>query len=166
MPGYNRLSMHLADRPYKPSVLKKLKLGGSEIMAKLDDKGDGAVLFSVDSGILSRYDIQHAIKIDGLRRNLHWDTTENFVSGLPSNPLEDRDEELFGEMLGAAATDQQIATAKLKFRAPSRHIISFKHRNEARRFVREWHRRPLPTLKGERGPGEEPPPIVNAEIIW
>ena len=48
---------------------------------------------------------------------------------------------------------------------PGRYVLSFTDRHEARRFVREWHKRPCP-LQPQYKLGDEPPPLANAEIVW
>ena len=49
-------------------------------------------------------------------------------------------------------------------RSLKRWIVRLGDENEARRFVRAWHRRPFPLLDDEvRG---EKPPVVNAEFLW
>jgi hypothetical protein len=154
----------MATRPYKPSIMQMLENGGTHIAEKLGRKGEAAVLFSLDHGKLARNDVRNVIKEDGIRRNLHWGIELEDISGVWGNSLTDRDEELFDHMLGEGATEREVANTKQRIRAPSRHVLSFRHRNEARRFVREWHRRPLPG-KGELGL-DELPRLVNAEIIW
>lgn len=54
---------------------------------------------------------------------------------------------------------------KKAYNTSGRYIISFMDRAEARRFVRAWHRRECP-LQDEYNEGDEPPPVVNAEIMW
>lgn len=49
--------------------------------------------------------------------------------------------------------------------AQRRWIVSFIDEQEARRFTRRWHRKPFP-LRGEGVAVGEPPPLLNAELIW
>lgn len=157
--------MRHALRPYKPTMLQLLENGGTKTLVNMEQKGEGIVLFSVDNGQLSQHDIRNAIKEDGIRRNLHWEIELEGISGLPSNRMNDVDDKMFGHLFAEGAGEMELADGQRRFRAPSRYVLSFKYKNEARRFVREWHRRPLP-MRGTAEPGDEPPPIVDAEIIW
>jgi hypothetical protein len=161
VPGHSKLSIRLATQPLKPVFMQMLNNGGPASMAKFQSLGEGMVIFSVDVGQIRAFELKNAIQQDGKQRNLHWELAENGISALASNQQDDVKEELLGD--GDSEVERE-ATKKL-FRTPSRYILSFKDRYEARRFVREWHRRPFPIEK-EISPGDETPPVVNAEIMW
>lgn len=161
VPGHGKLSISLATRPFKPSILQMLNEGGTAGIARLQTKGEGMVRFSVDIGQISYSELKTAIRDDGKRRNLLWDLNEDWFSSLARNQQDDVTEDLLGD---STSDTDQLAT-KRAYRAPARYVLSFRDRYEARRFVREWHRRPFPTKK-EVGLGDELPPIVNAEIMW
>jgi len=130
-------------------------------MAKFQRMGEGMVMFTVDVGHIRAFELLAAIQQDGKNRNLHWALAENGISALASNQPDDVKEELFGD----GDSEMEIEAAKKVFRLPARYVLSFKDQYEARRFVREWHRRPFPIDK-EISPGDEIQPIVNAEIMW
>lgn len=130
-----------------------LSEGGAQSISSRQSRGEGLVLFSLDVGSVSSETLQETIARDGKRRNLHW-----ALAGNPFTTLEGREE-------GSDESSEEVVLKKLGPGRSSKYMIAFKDRNEARRFVREWHRRALP-LKREHSPGEEAPPIVNVQILW
>lgn len=134
--------------------------GGPAAIAGQKTGSEDMVLFSVDLGQISHYDLRHAISDDGKRRNLHWNLIdgEGAIVKINSDVQEEDGESI--EELGLARSPR-----KRNIRAPTRYILSFKNLHEARRFIREWHRRPFPVQK-EHKVGDEPPPIMNAEMFW
>jgi len=161
VPGNGRLSLRMVKRPLRPSLERVIEDGGAKIMTSLQKQGDGMVLFSLDVGQLDRLELKFAIEEDGRRRNLLWKLVEDGIEPLYSE-VEEQDVE---EMIEGDRRERPEDTRKSTYRRPARHILVFEDRNEARRFVRGWHRRPLP-VKREPTAGEEPPPIVNAQILW
>lgn len=165
VPGHGKLSIRLATQPLKASIIQMLDDGGPSSMAKFHGMDEGMVIFSVDVGHIKAFELKSALDEDGRRRNLLWELAENGISALTSNQQDDVKEREKEDLLGDDDTESEKDATKRAFRTPSRYVLAFKDRYEARRFVREWHRRPFP-IKKEISPGDEPPPIVNAEIIW
>jgi hypothetical protein len=159
VPGQSKLSLRLISRPYSLKVAQLLSDGGPAAIASKRTKSEQMVLFSVDWGRISHYDIRHAISIDGRRRNLHWNLKdgENAIVKI----TDDQQNEVDHSTDGAKGN----RSGSRNIRSPSRYILSFKESHEARRFVREWHRRPFPVQKEYRL-GDEPPPVMNAEMFW
>lgn len=153
VPGRSRLSLRLVNRPYKPGMSRMLSEGGPHDISSRQSKGEGLVLFSLDVGSLRLQDLRNIIGLDGKRRNLHW-----ALAGDSITKIEGRQE-------GNDEASEKDALKKTAPRASAKFMIAFKDRNEARRFIMEWHRRPLP-LQRERSPGDEAPPIVNAQLLW
>ncbi|TAQ87138.1 hypothetical protein B7494_g4522 [Chlorociboria aeruginascens] len=157
VPAHEKVSMRMVYRPYRPGLSKILTEGGAPAITIRQNRGEETVLLSVEKGLISEFDLKEAIDLDSRKRNLLWKVVEHegivkfdefkgFKDRRPSDIEESLDE---------------------RFKAPtmSRFIISFKDRDEARRFVRDWHRRPLP-MKWTRNSGDESPPMVNARFIW
>lgn len=158
-PGQSRLSLRLLNRPYSPKVAQLLSDGGPAAVARRKTKSEDMVLFSVDWGRIAHFDLRHAIANDGKRRNLPWSLKnggENAIFKINSD-LQNVDDHV-DPATGNRQTRRNI-------RSPARYILSFKDTHEARRFVREWHRRPFPAEK-EHKVGAEPPPMMNAEMFW
>jgi hypothetical protein len=166
VPAAGQVSLRILRKPYRPPVLRLLKEGGEAARITKESKAGEMVIFSVDIGHITQYELEEALKDDGRRRNLHWKLGREEAGQIVKLTYNDHsnNQEEPGER-----TDDSIevyrARKKEEYRKPSRYVISFRDRNEARRFVREWHRRPFP-VKRQHRPGDEPIPIVNAEILW
>ena len=96
---------------------------------------------------------------DGQDRGLQWGPLngKGSIEALDPAPSE------------ADGTELPIADEprKTKKRFLQKWIIVFEDENEARRFVRTWHRMPYPfPLRDESAPYGEPPPLVHAEFLW
>jgi hypothetical protein len=143
----------MINRPYQRGMTRVLSEGGPKGIASRQSRGEGLVLFSLDSGQISAYDLKSAfLRPDGKRRNLHWSLAEDPIVRL------DEEQDDGKGIEGLAAGDKT-------WKRVTRSIIAFKDHNEARRFVREWHRRPFPVRRWPN-PGDEAPPIVSAEYLW
>lgn len=149
VPGQSQLSLRLVHRPYSPGVTKLLSEGGPQGIASRQSMGQGLVLLSVDLGHIRAHDLRDALGVDGKRRNLHWRLAQN-----PIVKVEEQPDEQGGDEAPTKAV-----------RGSVKYILALKDRNEARRFVREWHRRPFPVQK-QPGPGDEEPPMVSTQILW
>ncbi|KAG0650558.1 hypothetical protein D0Z07_3262, partial [Hyphodiscus hymeniophilus] len=157
VPGQSRLSLRLLNRPYSPKVTQLLSDGGPAAVARQKTKSEHMVLFSVDLGRITHFDIRHAISNDGRRRNLHWSLKnggENAIFKINSD-IQNTDSH------DPATENRQ---SRRSVRGPARYILSFKDTHEARRFVREWHRRPFPVEK-EHKVGAESPSMMHAEMF-
>lgn len=130
--------------------------GGHPSIAARKSKSEDMVLFSLDKGYVGIYDLRAALGRDGKERNLQWNL-------LPGDDDIVKLDGTKADTAEAEMEEQEIRSRKR--RQPSRFIISFKDQQEARRFVRAWHRRPFP-LAQERRPEDENPPIVSAELLW
>ncbi|RFU34451.1 hypothetical protein B7463_g1840, partial [Scytalidium lignicola] len=154
-----RPSLRMLFPPFRPAVNKMVKYGGPAEIAARQNDSEHMVLFSVDKGNLHPSDISDALGADGRRRNLPWKLTGR-EKGIRRIDIRQSEEHLLSER-----DDVNTGGRKRIFQTPWKYVLSFKDGHEARRFVREWHRRPFPVPE-ERSPKDEPPPIVNAEILW
>lgn len=157
VPPYSRLFLRMLVKPYKPGTLRLLDEGGPAAIAARKSKAENMVLITSDIGYIGHHALMRAIREDGRRRNMHWKLAQwdDPLVQLKETPVVDEMEETGGSSGSKTRT----------LRPPARYVLSFKDRHEARRFVREWHKRSMPE-KREPKPGEELPPIVNAEILW
>jgi hypothetical protein len=148
-------------------MVRMLSEGRPAAIAGRQRQAEDMVLFSLDMGHLTHYDLATALSDDGKRRNLHWKLAGGKEDIVRLNNNQEVDDKMLEEGWNQDSADGETSRSakKRQVRRPARYIISFKDPHEARRFVREWHRRPFPVQR-EHSPGDEPPPIVNAEILW
>ncbi|KAF4629841.1 hypothetical protein G7Y89_g8308 [Cudoniella acicularis] len=129
-PAYTRLHCRLVDQPYRPAVLRLLTDGGPAALVrnKSKSKAEDMVLLYSDRGQISRELLQKRIKDDGKSRNLHWKLAGGEDDIMELHSKEEPDVE---------STDGMVGTGDKKMRSPypTRWVISFKDRHEARRFV-------------------------------
>jgi hypothetical protein len=152
IPSRSHLFLRLVNKPYRPAMLRLLEDGGPTAEVTRQSEAEDKVLVYSDFGNMALWELRKALLEDGRRRNLHWRIVggENAILPLRSTPK-------------GYQAEESSSTGK-GFRKPERYVISFKDRLEARRFAREWHRRPFP-LKSRSRQFEEPP-TLNAEILW
>lgn len=110
-------------------------------------------MFWIDGSHLTTHIIRNAISIDGRERGLAWDIT---VEQLAISAVS-RDEPEGTERKGEIDESDELTT---QHDIDKRWIISFADENEARRFIRAWHRRPFPQDRGEE------PRLVHTEFLW
>lgn len=158
LPTSGRLSLRLLGKPYTPHISNIVKYGGLKSLAEKENKAENMVLLWSEEGNWSEFEVRDALGEDGKRRNLPWKLMgleRDIVSLSRDQKIEDEEN-----------ADDTVGSQRSKtYRRPARYTIAFKDRHEARRFVREWHRRPFPGRKGRIGEGEEPP-TMNVEILW
>lgn len=144
-------SIKLVDEPYKPAMLRLMDDGGPAELKANKTKAEDKVLFSLDWGQVTEHELKMVLGEDGRSRNLQWQ-----LAGGTSEVLD----------LNSNEKNSRRAAAIISSR-PARYLISFKDRQEARRFIREWHSRPFPLFdKAGKHSAERGAPIVNAQIVW
>ncbi|KAG4027109.1 hypothetical protein MFRU_033g00790 [Monilinia fructicola] len=163
VPPYTRLSLRLVPKPYRPAITALLSTGSPAPLAlsRAQAHTQDTVLFTLDIPAvgLSAWGLREILDADGKRRNLLWRFARQGAivrvgekpDAKPARDLGYRGENGIGR--------------KKAYNTSGRYLLSFMDRAEARRFVREWHKRPCP-LQKEYKDGDEPPPIANAEIMW
>jgi len=159
VPGPVPLEIGPVAQPYTKAMVSMLTAGGHYFLSRLQSNGEGTVLFSVDVGLIGLAELEEAIYQDGLRRNIFWRLVdEEAIVPMYRKPENDTDvREAMGAEPGAHTT----------YRRPARYILSFVDQQEARRFVRDWHKRPFPRGRSHRRTvGEVAPPMVNTQIMW
>ena len=116
------------------------------------NKAGRSVLFSVDGQRLPTSMIRDTVAADGRDRGLAWDISIDRLDA-PTCVTHGFEAPMITE------TDE-FAGLSARHNIQSRWVISFSSENEARRFVRAWHRRPFPSTQGDE------PAIVEAQFIW
>jgi hypothetical protein len=161
-------SMTMLAKPFRPSIARMVTAGALPVLAEQQSKSDALVLLALDRGHVSSFDLEFIIGKDGRARNRMWNLWGGSRRGVAIHKLgsaraaeiERKEAKLSAEEIGTPISKQMR-------RPPSRFIVAFQDMQEARRFVRSWHRRHLPGLRdAEQTPEDEPQPIVNAELLW
>ncbi|KAH7386233.1 hypothetical protein BKA64DRAFT_747920 [Cadophora sp. MPI-SDFR-AT-0126] len=159
VPAGGKLSLRMLHPPYSKGLQWMIEAGGPAPLVARQEKAQNIILFSTDRGHVKSHELENAIVDDGKLRNLHWK-----LAGAKGEAIVKL--ETNGQSAGEDVESvEDTSRPRSRYRGPSRYTISFKDSNEARRFVREWHRRPFPTKRSSQ-PGDDAPPIVNAEILW
>jgi hypothetical protein len=153
------VSIRKLKKPFRPSVQRLLTDTSHPALAARRRREDNTVLFSLDRGSVSSYDLRTMIGNNGKERNLKWNLKH-------IDDLSRLNRSSHGEKnIRGVNTDQEIdLRRRLKTRQSSTYILAFKDNQEARRFVRAWHRMPLPAL--QPGFGDQEPPLMKAELLW
>ena len=151
-PPSQEIQLNLVSPSYSLGLKQVWDQRGYRPLVGQTNKTGRSVLFSIDRQHLPTSVIKHTVTTDGRDRGLAWDilidkldTSEVTADGFEDSTSSETDE--FTE-LGA------------RHHAPSRWVMSFSDENEARRFIRAWHRRPFPSARGDD------PALVQAEFIW
>ena len=160
VPGQHKLEMVKLRMPYQPGEAHMVRHSGPKHLKDLQPNEEGLVVFALTSGVATSREIKDVLDKDGRARNMLWGLVED--TGIQELNV------LRGEPSRSAKRTVSFNSTKdaewVPYTAPSKFVLTFKDRYEARRFVREWHRRPFtqPSLYGT----DEEPPIVLAEYIW
>lgn len=151
-PPSQNIQLKLLFPLYSSGIKQLLDQRGYSPLLRKTDKASKSVLFSVDRQRWPTSVIRDAVAADGRDRGLAWDISIDRLDSLKV-AAEDLEESTSTER-------DELAELGVRRRAPSRWIMSLPHENEARRFVRAWHRRPFPLARGDD------PALVCAEFIW
>ncbi|KAL8932007.1 MAG: hypothetical protein Q9211_006585, partial [Gyalolechia sp. 1 TL-2023] len=154
-PPSQRISLVSIFAPFGSTVRPLIENRGYAQLTSPTDKAGRAVLFWVDGCAPTIRAVRSALAQDGRDRGLPWATQGgsrsieklDLSTFTPENP--DHSEQ----------TDQEV-----KGRSSARWILTFVDENEARRFVRAWHRRPFPLSSD--GVQSEDAPLANTEFLW
>lgn len=151
-PPAQRIPLRLLFPSYSAVIKQVLDRPGYRQLLEEANKTSRCVLFWVDGQQLHTSVIQHTIAADGRERGLAWDVSIDRLdtSIAAADGAED----------STSIELDELARKGARRHASSRWIIAFSNENEARRFIRAWHRRPFPSA-----PGDDPSP-VQAEFIW
>ncbi|KAL8790472.1 MAG: hypothetical protein Q9213_000624 [Squamulea squamosa] len=154
-PPSQRINIISMFAPYGSTIRRLIEYQGYPQLTEPVDNTGRAVLFWVEGHYPTTNAVRAAIDQDGRERGLPWGSQvgHKYVEKLelPSESPEDSEE-------------REDAEPMAQRRSSRRWIVKLGDENEARRFVRTWHRRDFP-LPSDHVRGEKPP-IVNAEFLW
>ncbi|KAL8817963.1 MAG: hypothetical protein Q9223_003304 [Gallowayella weberi] len=154
-PSSQRISIVSTFAPFGATFRRLIEYQGYPKLTAPVDRTGRAVLFWVEGHYPTTNAVKTAIDRDGRERGLQWATQveKKYVEKLDmsDSPLDDADR-------------LEASESGVQRRSSRRWIVMLGDENEARRFVRVWHRRPFPFpddyVRGET------PPVVNAEFLW
>ncbi|KAL8800287.1 MAG: hypothetical protein Q9182_005281 [Xanthomendoza sp. 2 TL-2023] len=154
-PSSQRISIVSTFAPFGATFRRLIEYQGYPQLTVPVDRTGRAVLFWVEGHYPTTNAVKSAIDRDGRERGLQWATQvgNRYVEKLDmsDSPLDDADR-------------MEASESGVQRRSSRRWIVMLGDENEARRFVRVWHRRPFPVPNDHvRG---ETPLIVNAEFLW
>lgn len=158
-PPSQKISLKVLFPPYSSSMKKLLNQRGYNQIVSPDDKTGRSVLVWVEGYQPTLYGIQSMIHADGRNRGLAWGLANSQKPIVKVNESNIQTSESDGA--GSLRDEDELQRQRLY----PRYIASFVDENEARRFIRAWHRRPFP-LQGENVAIGEPLPLVHAELLW
>lgn len=151
-PPSQRLQLRLMYPSYTSGTKAILLERGYPQLLKGENKTGRSLLFGVDGQHLTTTMIRNAIAADGRQKGLAWNISVEKLDN--SNSAGGGGEDLVSSEYdgGAELVSQQII--------PPRWILVFKDENEARRFMRDWHRRPFSLTHGS---GSK---LVHLDFLW
>ena len=151
-PPSQRIQLRILFPSYSVSMKQMLDQRGYLPLSEGTNKAGRSVLFSVDGQRLPTSMIRDTVAADGRDRGLAWDISIDRLDA-PACVTDGFDAPMITE------TDE-FAGSSTRHNIQSRWVMSFSSEDEARRFVRAWHRRPFPSTQGDE------PAIVEAQFIW
>ncbi|KAG9244821.1 hypothetical protein BJ878DRAFT_420544 [Calycina marina] len=164
IPGQQKLEMQKLRHPYPEAAKHMIYNHGPKHLRDLRPNQEGLVVFGLQSGIATVRDIKEVLDKDGRTRNFLWDL-------VPENPIVELTSLRNGQtvrpprrMVNGGWDNLKSKENHENYVVPSRFVLKFQKTDEARRFVREWHRRPFPqpSLYGD----DEDAPVVEASYLW
>ncbi len=151
-PPSQRMSLKILDSPHTASIQSLLQENGYRQLVEGEAKTGRSVLLWVDGRRLTTNLIRNSVAADGRDRGLAWNFSIERVKNHQDTINTGEENE--------PSNDDGGAELKPWRHAPQRWILSFTDENEARRFVRMWHRKPFPTAE------EDGLRLVHAEFLW
>ena len=139
-------------QPYASGTKPILQKRGYRQIVEGDDKTARAVLFWVDGHQVTAALIKTTIAADGRDQGLAWNMSVEKVDTSLAASHEREDPGVNGYEGSAELRPYRYP--------PTRWILTFADENEARRFIRTWHRRPFPLSRG----GDSS--LVYTELLW
>ena len=154
-----KLFIRQLQQPYTPSIRTMIRANGYTRIISPVDKGGRSVLFWVDGRRPTTQLIKSMLIKDGFNRSLSWGPLNGKGSiELVESPTKFEED----------AENSQSSSDDIKRKEPifSRWLIELENENEARRFVRMWHRVPFPFPGLRSSQYEEPEYLIHAEFLW
>ncbi|KAL9097622.1 MAG: hypothetical protein Q9165_000519 [Trypethelium subeluteriae] len=160
--------IRLEDQPFDEWTVSEVVRGDVNQLMRRPTKRGHEVLLAVDGPQPSVFDVRTTIAKDGMNRGMPWATLPGPDHGVTELKLAIS---LHGELHQRILDDQWMEEGRENgkrndhARMFNKWIVAFQTDAEAKRFVRAWHKMPLPTWwHGTQY--EEIPSIVHAELLW
>ena len=162
-PPSQKISLKVVFPPYSAGVKRLIDQRGYTQLVQPEEKAGRSVLFWVNGYQPSTSLVRNAIAQDGRDRGMDWALLNgrksiekvdvpNVLGDAEDTEIDSKEVEDWEERGGAKRTYP-------------RWIIAFMDEDEARRFVRAWHRRPF-AVSRDPSLQDEPPPLIHAEFVW
>ncbi|KAL8656017.1 MAG: hypothetical protein Q9226_002821, partial [Calogaya cf. arnoldii] len=154
-PPSQRINIVSMFSPFGATLHRLIEYHGYPQLTEPIDNTGRAVLFWVEGHYPTTNAVRAVIDEDGRERGLQWGPRDGsrYVEKL----------ELTSELPEEAEQREDFERVAQR-RWDRRWIVRLSDENEARRFVRTWHRRPFPLASDHVKDGN--PRIVNAEFLW
>ncbi|KAL9074919.1 MAG: hypothetical protein Q9157_004215 [Trypethelium eluteriae] len=160
--------IRLEDQPFREWTASEAVRGDANQLMRRPIKRGHEVLLHVNGPQPTVYDVRGAISKDGVNRALPWATLPGPDAGVTELKLAiSMHGELHQQLLDKQWLEGREEEVKTNIHAKVFHkwIVAFQTEVEAKRFVRAWHKMPLPAWwQGTQY--EEVPSIVHAELLW
>ncbi len=163
-PPSQNISLKVLFPPYSATVKRLIDQRGYAQLVSPEEKAGRAVLFWVNGHQPHTNLVRNAIALDGRDRGMEWallngrKSIEKVDVPTVSSDIEDLEDSSLEE----DGDGHEPGSGRRPY---PRWIITFEDENEARRFVRAWHRRPF-SVSRDPSLQDEPPPLVHAEFLW
>lgn len=155
-PSQRSVHLKLLSRPSSQNIEKLIANGGHSALIRRQAKCPNLVLINIsdgsDYGFVSEYEVRRWLVSDGKARGLAW----GLIDGM------DEIVRLDGRLEEDEEDDERDAVIEGRQKIPNRFVLSFKEDQEARRFVREWHKR---GVSFGRRTGQDAM-VIDAELLW
>ena len=153
-------------QPFQKRTLKEVLHRDYNPLMRRPRKEGHEVLLSIDGPQPTVFDVRTAISKDGVNRGLPWAVLPGPENGVTQLKLAIS---LHGEMhrrfLDTHGDEEDGSERKDHCRIFHKWVVAFQTDAEAKRFIRAWHKMPLPTWwSGTEY--EEVSSIVNVELLW
>ncbi len=136
-----------------PGMRALIQRGGYLRLPDGTDRAGRSVLFWVDGHQPTPREVNNLIASDGRKRGMSWDVSIDKLDTSATLPADAEENVDLGEGFDSAETSPSR-------RGPYRWVLTFSDENEARSFIRAWHKRELTPVQ------TNDPPIVQAEFLW
>lgn len=159
------INIRRVKKPYPPATMRIISEGGVPALVARQKECQNLVLLHISNGsgytYVSEVDVRRWLSVDAKRRGLSWGLINgaNNVVRLAGREEGDEDEDAL------TLREKEHKAYRERRRLPPRFILSFEEADEAKRFVREWHRRHFTVDTRQAGEGE-PPLMIDAELLW
>lgn len=150
----DKLSMRTLLEPFSPYQQSLISNSGYKALCRDGPKPRKKVLVHVEGPMRGTVDIVNALVGDRDRRGWGWET----VRDQPIRQL------VIPDMLHEEWRESRANSIRQNKRR-NRWLVEFAVEDEAKRFVRAWHRTRLPVRSVGDGPLAEAP-RVHAELVW